>query len=556
MPEGTKLSPLVKGAAIVGGTALVGTAAYFAYKHFSDGSSSGSGSKNSVPKSPAERLKEAGNELFKKKKYDEALENFRQAANLCDEKETTLKSVCNQNAAACLEKLELYPECILACTTAIEINPRYTKAIVRRAQVHAKLNEDEEAMRDFTLITLIEPGSKVLDKYLPELEHIHKRLCEKEMQEITQQRLSGIDFPIPETAVLEWLKYSVVADPIVNAVATHVPSEEETGIKKIYTLIKLRKYDDVASATIALYEEAEGAEKLPAAVLAARFFTFHNNLKKVNDWVAKFWEDYEALPIEEKEQYLPYAISVYNIQAASARTLEESEVFVIKAEDMCPTNTDPRFGFAANAILHRQLGRANQALDVVLAKNPEHPYARFYRTHFEFTQACEDQHMGRIHNHILEMERLLNNHSRAPIFTYTVLSNIHANSNNYPLAIEILDKGLQVYPDLSEFIMLKTLTRAKSAPQANNLEHMTSVFIELCKRDPNNFEAQATYAKICAGNKDYDKAFECFERAIQLARQPQELQLALSEYILSRANREAQYLLDTLLAENVDATSS
>ena len=57
--------------------------------------------------------------------------------------------------------------------------------------------------------------------------------------------------------------------------------------------------------------------------------------------------------------------------------------------------------------MQKQLGRASEAMDIVLAKNPEHPYARFYRTHFDFTQACEEQHMSRIHNFILQMETLL-----------------------------------------------------------------------------------------------------------------------------------------------------
>lgn len=67
-----------------------------------------------------------------------------------------------------------------------------------------------------------------------------------------------------------------------------------------------------------------------------------------------------------------------------------------------------------------------------------------------------------------------------------------------PLAIEILDKGLQAYPNLSEFIMMKTITEAKMRRDSSGVEAMTQTFIDLCKHDPNNFEAQATYAKICA----------------------------------------------------------
>ena len=49
--------------------------------------------------------------------------------------------------------------------------------------------------------------------------------------------------------------------------------------------------------------------------------------------------------------------------------------------------------------------------------------------------------------------------------------------------------------------------------------------------------------------KDFDKAFECSERASYLARQPQELQLVTSEFILLRANREAQIIFDAMPSE-------
>uniref|UniRef100_A0AC34QAV7 Tetratricopeptide repeat protein n=1 Tax=Panagrolaimus sp. JU765 TaxID=591449 RepID=A0AC34QAV7_9BILA len=98
--------------------------------------------------------------------------------------------------------------------------------------------------------------------------------------------------------------------------------------------------------------------------------------------------------------------------------------------------------------------------------------------------------------------------------------------------------------------MLKTLTQAKcNRTLEGNIEDMTQVFIDLCKADPNNFEAQATYGKICSGKKEYDKALESFERAVMLARQPQELKLAVQELVLTRAAKEANYLLEQLTQE-------
>jgi tetratricopeptide (TPR) repeat protein len=533
--------------AIIAGTAVVGgAAAYLAYRHFTGSSDA---SLEGINQSLAERIKHEGNIFFQKANYAKALEKFNEAVEKCSNDEKELKAICYQNAGACLEKLGKFPECILKCTEALKLKPRYVKAIARRAGAHSHLGEDEEALRDYTLVTMIEPQGKVIEKFIPQIDKAHQRIMRRELDEISQQRLAGVDFPIPQTCAQEWLRYSVIRDPIINLI--HRLSEPANDYESILADVKKGHYDDIAKRATEEANKPESPHRLDCMVLAARFYTFHNNLNKVIEWLGKFFGEYETLLDEEKAKYTDLAISAYCIKAQIAKTLEEAEGYVKKAEELDPTNTDVRFGFAANAIMQGQLSRASEAMDHVIAVNPDHPYARFYRAHFDFTRACEEQHMSNIHNHILGMENLLNKSPHAPIFTYTVLSNIHSTSGNQAMAIDILNKGLEAYPHLSEFVMLKTITEAKmNRENPEGIEAMTRTFIELCQRDPNNFEAQATYAKISAGKKDWEKAEECFQRASMLARAPQELQLVTSECILMRANREAQLLYDTLLPED------
>jgi tetratricopeptide (TPR) repeat protein len=139
MPENTR--SWVRPAAIIAGTAVVGGAAYLAYRHLRSSSEVSDG------KSIGEKIKHEGNLFFQKADYAKALEKFNQAAEKCTNDEKELKAICCQNAAACLEKLGKFPECILKCTEALKHKPRYLKAIARRASAHSHLNEDEEALR-------------------------------------------------------------------------------------------------------------------------------------------------------------------------------------------------------------------------------------------------------------------------------------------------------------------------------------------------------------------------------------------------------------------------
>uniref|UniRef100_A0AC34RGG9 Mitochondrial import receptor subunit TOM70 n=1 Tax=Panagrolaimus sp. JU765 TaxID=591449 RepID=A0AC34RGG9_9BILA len=378
MPEDN--SQWVKRAAIVAGCTVVAAGAtYFVYRQLSK-----------PQKATPESFKELGNTYFQQKNYQEAVKTFDEALKLAgnDPNLKDLRSICHQNAAACLEKLDRLPEAILRCSEAIVLRPQYLKALIRRGSLHASLGENEECLRDFALVSMIDPQSKMLEKVFNIFEKANQKLAEAEMAEIMLHRQQGIDFPIPETSVLEWLAYSVTKDPVVEGVKNLHAVEDR--YDSILSLIKHKKYD-----------------------------------LKVKEWVDKFYEFYGMLDDHaiQSENIKSLMIAVYNIQAQTADNLEEAQTYVDKAKEIDPTNTDVYFGYTSLAVLNRDLAKAKEALEHVLEIDKDHPYVKFFLTHFEFTKACEESHMANIHNVILKMEQLLDQLPKAPIFTYTVLSN-------------------------------------------------------------------------------------------------------------------------------------
>lgn len=79
-------------------------------------------------------FKAKGNKLFKEGKYEEAIACYADAINECPNTKKTDLATFYQNRAASYEMLKKYKEVIIDCNKAIDLNPKYTKALARRAK--------------------------------------------------------------------------------------------------------------------------------------------------------------------------------------------------------------------------------------------------------------------------------------------------------------------------------------------------------------------------------------------------------------------------------------
>jgi tetratricopeptide (TPR) repeat protein len=94
------------------------------------------------------QAKEEGNEYFRKKEYDDAVESYSKAIAYCPEDDQNKENLAtfygNRSAAyATLEEFELVIE---DCTAALALKPDYIKIIARRMLAHEKLEKYEEAI--------------------------------------------------------------------------------------------------------------------------------------------------------------------------------------------------------------------------------------------------------------------------------------------------------------------------------------------------------------------------------------------------------------------------
>ncbi|CAO2642605.1 Tetratricopeptide repeat protein 1 [Lemmus lemmus] len=104
------------------------------------------------------KLKEEGNEQFKRGDYIDAESSYSQALQMCPSCFQKDRSVLFSNRAAARMKQDKKEMAINDCSKAIQLNPSYIRAILRRAELYEKTDKLDEALEDYKLILEKDPS--------------------------------------------------------------------------------------------------------------------------------------------------------------------------------------------------------------------------------------------------------------------------------------------------------------------------------------------------------------------------------------------------------------
>ncbi|CAK7304932.1 tetratricopeptide repeat protein 1 [Vulpes vulpes] len=104
------------------------------------------------------RLKEEGNVQFKKGDYIEAESSYSQALQMCPSCFQKDRSILFSNRAAARMKQDKKEMAISDCNKAIQLNPNYIRAILRRAELYEKTDKLDEALEDYKSILEKDPS--------------------------------------------------------------------------------------------------------------------------------------------------------------------------------------------------------------------------------------------------------------------------------------------------------------------------------------------------------------------------------------------------------------
>ncbi|KAL8171147.1 hypothetical protein V2J09_022951 [Rumex salicifolius] len=108
----------------------------------------------------SQELKDEGNKLFQKRDYESAMLMFEKALKLLPQTHIDVASL-RTNMASCYMQMGIgeYPRAINECNLALQVAPKYSKGLLRRAKCFEALNRLDLAWRDVCLVLNMEPNN-------------------------------------------------------------------------------------------------------------------------------------------------------------------------------------------------------------------------------------------------------------------------------------------------------------------------------------------------------------------------------------------------------------
>ena len=112
-----------------------------------------------------EGVKSKANELFKQKKYEEAIEEYTKVLEF-DQSNKKFNSLILANRALCYQKLNKFKEALHDSNQSIKLNPYYARGYIKRGNVYMELKMFDDAKADFQKAKELDPSATGVEGYL------------------------------------------------------------------------------------------------------------------------------------------------------------------------------------------------------------------------------------------------------------------------------------------------------------------------------------------------------------------------------------------------------
>jgi len=204
------------------------------------------------PETDHVKLKEIGNEAYKKGDLDLALDAYTRAMDNAKKEKSRDEdlAILYKNRAAVYIKNQEFQSAVVDCTKSLELVPNDLKALFRRCQANEALGQIEAAYNDARQVHNVDPKSKDIE---PVLIRLHKAVSQKmtEMAQTSNKVKSMFDLVFDPSKESE--KREKAADNLVYLARDKAGAEilfKEGSVQQIAKLMKIEKNHSIRLSLI------------------------------------------------------------------------------------------------------------------------------------------------------------------------------------------------------------------------------------------------------------------------------------------------------------------
>ncbi|XP_061309880.1 mitochondrial import receptor subunit TOM70 isoform X2 [Pezoporus flaviventris] len=247
------------------------------------GQPDGPGHEETSPLDRAQAAKNKGNKYFKAGKYEQAIQCYTEAISLCPPEKNLDLSTFYQNRAAAYEQLQKWTEVAQDCTKAVELNPKYVKALFRRAKAHEKLDNKKECLEDVTAVCILEAFQNQQSMLLAD--KVLKLLGKEKAKEKYKNREPLMPSPQFIKSYFSSFTDDIISQPLLKGEKSDEDKDKEgeasevkenSGYLRAKQYMEEENYDKIISESTKEIE-AKGKYMAEALLLRATFYLLIGN---------------------------------------------------------------------------------------------------------------------------------------------------------------------------------------------------------------------------------------------------------------------------------------
>ncbi|KAJ1792137.1 TOM (translocase of outer membrane) complex component [Coemansia sp. RSA 2523] len=451
----------------------------------------------------AQSLKSRGNKFFQAKRYEKAIELYTQALRFAKD------PVFYSNRAACYAASSDHEKVIQDCTSALELESRYVKALIRRAQAFESTEKFRDSLYDFTTACILEDFGNNLAA--TSAERVLKKLAEAEAHERVEKRSPRLPSKSFISGYLNSFRNSGE-----EAVATDGEnlSEADALFNEALSFTALQEYSqaiDSVEKAVAAVEKTDGSDVQRVAdiySLRGMFNFLKSNLDQALEDLNK------ALVVE------PSHVRSYLRKAnlfTEKKDLEEVSSLLDQAHKADSENAETFFQQGQVHFLKQEFEAASNDYKRAAELDPDFVYPRIQLGVVQFK-------VGKIEEAMATFDEAMKKFpTRSDLYNY--YGEVLAEQGGYDSAIGAFEKAIE----LDSTNPLPYVNQAISLFQTSGQPDRALTLIrEALKVDPECELAVAALSQIYLQMGMFEESLAMLRRAVDLAKSEEEMISAIT----------------------------